>query len=332
MLVAPKIFWCSRFGKYGMKYRFDNKVEFYITNVCNLTCDNCNRFNNFNFKGYQRWADYAETYQRWSKLIELKSIVLMGGEPLLNPTVKEWTSGLADIFDCDVQILTNGWQLTRVPELYEVIQSYADRPKNFVHLQVSLHNLNHFEHLRQQIAEFLQGPLKEWGTCLGQDAPPFHRNYRAFYTAQDVNGVQVNMHVDNNFYTAAVQRSADGQYHVHNSDPQVAHSGCGFVKYKSYHFIEGKIYKCGPAALMPEFDRQNGLVLTDKQRQVMHSYQPFTVDQVENLGPNILHSIDDPVPQCTFCPVQGTNRTIWPEKKSSNTINIVSWPNNNKTP
>ena len=311
-----------------MKYRFDNKVEFYITNVCNLTCDNCNRFNNFNFKGSQRWSDYAETYQRWAHLIELQSIVLMGGEPLLNPTVKEWIAGLADTFNCDVQILTNGLQLNRVPGLYDVVQAYATRPKNFVHLQVSLHNMNHFDHLRQQIAEFLQGPIKEWGTYLGRDAPPFYRNYQAFYTAHDANGVQINMHVDNNFYTSAVQLGENGQYRVHNSDAAEAHAQCGFVRYKSYHFIEGKIYKCGPVALLPQFDRQIGLELTDSQRILMNSYQPFTVEQVEQQGSEILHTINQAIPQCEFCPVHSTNRTIWPEKKSGSSINIISWPNN----
>jgi len=311
-----------------MKYQFGNKVEFYITNVCNLTCDNCNRFNNFNFKGFQRWSDYAETYQRWADFIELQSIVLMGGEPLLNPTVKEWIAGLADTFNCDVQILTNGLQLNRVPGLYDVVRDYATRPKNFVHLQVSLHNMNHFDHLRQQIVEFLQGPIKEWGTYLGRDAPPFHRNYQAFYTAQDVNDVQINMHVDNNFYTAAVQLGENGQYQVHNSDAVEAHAQCGFVKYKSYHFIEGKIYKCGPVALLPQFDRQIGLELTDAQRTLMNSYQPFTIEQIEQQGSEILRTIDGGIPQCEFCPVHSTNRTIWPEKKSGSSINIISWPNN----
>ena len=31
--------------------------EFYITNVCNLSCNGCNRFNNYKFRGFQRWED-----------------------------------------------------------------------------------------------------------------------------------------------------------------------------------------------------------------------------------------------------------------------------------
>lgn len=314
-----------------MKYRFDSKVEFYITNVCNLTCDNCNRFNNFNFKGHQQWSDLADIYDRWSRLIELKSIVLMGGEPLLNPSLKQWIVGLANTFNCDVQILTNGLQLNRVPGLYETVLPFADHPTRFAHFQISLHNTNHFDHVRQQILQFLHGPVKEWGTYLGREAPPFYRNYRAFYTAQDSNNVQINMHVDNSFSTAAVQRDHTGRYTVHDSDPLQAHTNCGFVRFKSYHFINGKLYKCGPVALLPEFDRQVGLDISDHQRKLMNSYQPLTVDEIEQQGTDVIKRIDDPIPQCQFCPVQSQNQIIWPEKKSGAPINIVPWPNNNKT-
>lgn len=315
-----------------MKYRFANKVEFYITNVCNLTCDNCNRFNNFDFKGFQRWDDYKDIYQRWSHHVEFQSIVLMGGEPLLNPTIKEWASGLADTFNCDVQILTNGFQLNRVPGLYNAVAPYARQRKKYIHFQVSLHNLEHFDFLRQQIFDFLKPPYTEWGKFLNQDAPRFHRNYQAYYTVQDVNGVQINMHVDNNFRTSAVQLGTDGRYRVHDSDPLQAHTQCGFVLYKSYHFIKGKLYKCGPAALLPEFDQQVGLELTDEQRSLMNAYQPFTIEQIEQSGTDVIATIDQPIPQCRFCSANPENRIIWPEKKASKSINIVPWPNNNKIP
>ena len=37
-----------------------NYAEFYITNVCNLNCTECNRFNNYHFSGHQRWDDYSD--------------------------------------------------------------------------------------------------------------------------------------------------------------------------------------------------------------------------------------------------------------------------------
>jgi molybdenum cofactor biosynthesis enzyme MoaA len=45
-----------------MKHKI-NLLEVYITNVCNLSCRGCNRFNNYNFKGHQLWADHADEYE-----------------------------------------------------------------------------------------------------------------------------------------------------------------------------------------------------------------------------------------------------------------------------
>ena len=56
------------------KFQLDY-VEFYITNVCNLTCQGCNRFNSFKFKGWQKWEDYADTYKQWSEQIEFRESV-----------------------------------------------------------------------------------------------------------------------------------------------------------------------------------------------------------------------------------------------------------------
>lgn len=307
-----------------MKFRFANKVEFYITNVCNLTCDNCNRFNNYTFRGHQLWEDYADTYRRWSDYIELKSIVLMGGEPLLNPSVKQWIPGLIETFGCDVQILTNGLQLNRVPGLYDVIKQHAGHPKKFAHLQISLHNLKHFDWLRSEIQRFVQPPFEEWGTCLGIPTLPHRPNYNAYYSIQDANNILINMHVDNSFVNAAVHRDPDGKFKVYNSDPAAAHSACGFVRFKSYHFIKGKIYKCGPVALFPEFDRQMTLDISDQERELMNQYNAFTVEQVAQQGPEVLSTIDNPIPQCRFCPAELPFKTIWPEKKSSKKITILS--------
>jgi hypothetical protein len=51
-------------------------AEFYIINVCNLACAACNRFNNYNFTGYQHWSDYADIYQKFGEY--------------LKPTVEKW--------------------------------------------------------------------------------------------------------------------------------------------------------------------------------------------------------------------------------------------------
>jgi organic radical activating enzyme len=84
-------------------------VEFYITNVCNLSCRGCNRFNDLNFKGHQYWDDYADEYEAWSKRLELPRITIIGGEPTLNPDLEKWCANLRRLWpNAVIMIQTNG--------------------------------------------------------------------------------------------------------------------------------------------------------------------------------------------------------------------------------
>jgi organic radical activating enzyme len=289
-----------------------NKIEFYITNVCNLTCDQCNRFNNFDFKGWQRWSDHAEQYRQWAKLIDLKAITIMGGEPLLNPTIVEWVHGLNDAFGIDVQILTNGTRLNKVSGLYEAIANAT--PRNGIRntIAVSLHNLSDLEQLQADIHDFLDGPV--------QQTPRSQNLWNSDYQYSDRNGVIINVYNQNQFDTSAVQVNKEGRYVLFNNDPVQAHSACTYVKFKSYHFIRGRLYKCGPAALLPEFDAQHIFDISDSDREILHSYKPLTVDNFVEYKDEFLETLTNPVAQCKFCPTLKTSIVISPVRKGSITL------------
>lgn len=84
-------------------------VEFYITNVCNLTCRGCNRFNDGKFKGHQRWNDHADAYEKWSEILDIDFICIIGGEPSLNPDLELYVSNLRKFWpNSTIMIQTNG--------------------------------------------------------------------------------------------------------------------------------------------------------------------------------------------------------------------------------
>jgi organic radical activating enzyme len=90
-------------------------IEFYITNVCNLTCRGCNRFNNYNFKGHQYWDDHALAYEAWSKRLEIPSIWILGGEPTLNPDLEKWCINLRRLWPkSEINIQSNGTQHKKI--------------------------------------------------------------------------------------------------------------------------------------------------------------------------------------------------------------------------
>jgi len=284
-----------------------NKVDFYITNVCNLTCQNCNRFNNHNFKGWQRWSDYQADYEQWGKLIELKSITIMGGEPFLNPTLKDWIAGLNRIFGIDVQVLTNGTRFEHSPSLYNSFLYHSSKTRENNHIGVSLHNMDFWPKMEQDIFSFLQAPVKIYP----KDQNPWKSDWQFI----DANGVMVNVYRVDAFGDASIKTNAMNNLTLHDSDIQSAHDNCAFAQWKSYHFIKGKLYKCGPVALMPEFDQQNKLDISDSDRQLLNSYQPLDVDNFDAYHKEFFDNLDNPIPQCKFCPTKFDVIPIKPVRK-----------------
>jgi organic radical activating enzyme len=290
-------------------YSIPNKVDFYITNVCNLTCERCNRFNNFDFKGWQNWSDYEEQYTRWSQLVELRAITIMGGEPFLNPSLKDWIAGLNRLFGIEIQVLTNGSRFSYSKNLYPLFLYRSPRTQALNHIGVSLHNINDWEVMREDIYNFLEAPVKEYKKGSTENI------WNSDWYFIDKNGVMVNVYISNNFGNAAIKFNEYNRFVLHNSPIELAHQNCAFVKWKSYHFIKGKLYKCGPAALMPEFDAQHPFDISDEDRILLNSYRALSADNFEEYHDEFFKTLDDPIAQCKFCPTTYDAITIYPVRK-----------------
>ena len=279
-----------------------DKAEFYITNVCNLNCDQCNRFNDYKFAGWQRWSDYADIHRRWAKLVDIKHLVILGGEPLLNPSINEWILGLAELWKRPVQILTNGTRLNHIPRLYETLLSWTKSPDIAKHwIGISVHNVEDMDFLIQEAKNFLRcniQTLTDKNSTNSQES-----THGADLALIDSNGVKVHFWIQDNFYNAAITKNQNGELTLFNNDPELSHKYCGFVQWKNYHFIRGTLNKCGPAPLFPEFDQQHPLTISSADRELINAYRPYTIDQVEQQGTDILKKIDEVLPQCKFCPV-----------------------------
>jgi organic radical activating enzyme len=287
--------------------RHIGKIEFYITNVCNLTCEQCNRFNNYDFRGWQRWSDHQADHTEWAKRITLDGIIILGGEPLLNPTITDWVRGLNRTFDKSVQILSNGTRLNAVPGLYDAMHFDIDgRPfeeKNWI--GITAHHIDDVPKHIDAIHQFLQGPIK--------DITSIDR-YGAKQVFIDKNKTIVRMWLTGEFGTSSIRpASAVPEFHqldtrnrlaLHNNDPVQAHQECGFATWKNYHMIRGKLYKCGPVALLPEFDQQFSLMLSDEDRALLNSYKPLSPWDDDQIHDKFFAELDNPIPQCKFCPTQ----------------------------
>lgn len=272
-------------------------VEFYIINVCNLACQGCNRFNNYNFTGYQRWEDYADVYAQWAQEVQPESIGLLGGEPLLNPSFMSWVLGINNLWpSTKLRIITNGFRLDRVPELYNTLKS---KPR--IELWVGVHNKQHKREIIQKVKDFTVAPhTVEFNT----DNP-----YQQYMIITDANGVRVRVEYNWWFHQGAIVKQ-DNALTLHNSDPVKAHNICHMKT--CHHFIRGKLYKCGVAAVLPEFDQQHQLTLSPEDHKLLHSYRPLSI---EDSKAEFISKLTDPIAQCKFCPEQYNGEQIYAKQK-----------------
>ena len=277
--------------------RLIDRLEFYITNVCNLTCSGCNRYNNYKFSGWESWAEAEPVLTEWAKKIDIRHPVILGGEPLLNPDIVAWIQGINRLWPnhSGVQVQSNGTRLDRVAGLYDVLQ-YGNW------IGISLHADEHREPLFARIRNFLKAPITE----TENPNDPIGSRWQFV----DVNKKYIHVWMNDHFVQSNIIERPTGRFGLYNSNPDRAHENCTFRRFRNYHMIRGRIYKCGPVALMPEFDDQYQFDISAEDRELLRSYRGLGVDEFDTRGAEFLDNIDRVIPQCKFCPESYEYRPI----------------------
>ena len=313
-------------------------IEFHITNICNLNCDNCNRLNNYHFSGHQLWKDYAEIYKQWSEKINFENIYIIGGEPTLNPSLIDWLNGLRNLWpESNIQLLTNG---TRFPLIWDKL--YPILLKNNISVSVHTHNRIRHSEIEQYIIDNdlikkpyqykFEGTLINWidhayNKVRGKDWPDidsadsfhtlpekirkechdvFHIDPESYlknsnsYTIIDSNNVSIKFNYSEDFVTAPLEYTGNNQFRVYESDPSSAHAVC--IMKGCHQLIRGKMYKCPHVALLPEFIDQYQVNISEDDLKLLNSYIPLTaVDSSETID-TFIEKLSYAIPQCKLCP------------------------------
>jgi hypothetical protein len=140
-------------------------------------------------------------------------------------------------------------------------------------------------------------------------SPDIQKELQQEYLLTDSNGVRVRIEKEIFFHQNALIPNSDNQsFRLHDSDPVEAHNKCDMQR--CHHFVRGKLYKCGVVALLPELDQQHHLTLSEKDRDLMQSYQAGTVDMPQHRLVQFVDHLKDPIAQCKFCPTQLINQKI----------------------
>jgi organic radical activating enzyme len=246
-------------------------LEFYITNVCNLTCDHCRSFNNNKFKGLYEFDQEAS--DKWAQKLDLAHYSIIGGEPTLHPRLEEWMRGLRQAWpDAEAELITNGTHLSKVKNLHDLLADYR------YYLQISIHG----QSLRELIA-------REIFSAFGEVEIEYIRPNGLWLKTNK--GVRIDLQ-NTEYLTEGL--TWDEQNHdmkIYNSDPEIAHHNCNKA---CNHMIDFKMYKCCVVGLLPEFLRQQG-----KTADHLLTYDGITAETVTK---EIIERLRFPIPHCSICP------------------------------
>lgn len=270
--------------------RIIDYAEFYVTNHCNITCKNCNRFNNHKISGSADWNLYRDVYKQWSDVLDVKRIALLGGEPLLHPTLHIM---LADVRSwwpsSEIEITTNGLLLEKIkPHLQQAIID------NSITIYVSVHKESWVEKVKQSIIE-------KFGNLTLIESLRISPS-GGHDTFESTSGNKVVLEYTY-YFRPSTLTFKNNKLVLHKSDPEVAHNICDMKH--SFHFWKGCLYKCGVMVTLPYMvEQKKDLVcITQEQLDLLNQYTPMTVSDLIRDSQSI-DKFFNYIPQCEFCPSQ----------------------------
>lgn len=205
-------------------------LETMATQTCNLSCVGCTNYSDLPVKGYLSWQQAKQSIQMWSQRLELPDFGIIGGEPLLNPTIDQWVIGLRELLpDTRIRLTTNGILLHKKLEIVDLMHKIGNSL-----FKITVHQNN------QQLECIIDEIFKK-------------------YKWKTINEFGITRWVTDNNFKFQVNRPTKfiktyiGEYSnmmPHNSNPVDAYKICSQPNCPLLY--NGKIYKCSTSALLAD--------------------------------------------------------------------------------
>lgn len=284
-----------------MDKAFEPMISFYITHTCGLACPNCASYNNYRVKGHLSWEKAKAKTYKWAEILDIGQITIIGGEPITHPDIDSWVFGISDAYkSCkDIRILTGltGDKLIRFKT--QILKWLEHR----VIVQISCHDKNWWEDSIRAAETILEGLVYTADHVIDQGSFPFKRiDYK------DKEGKMLFCIMEQFEFFAMTQRKIEnGKIIMHNNDPQAAHKACHC---KDCHYIvDGDLYKCVLTGCSSMWLEQ--LPIDERAKPLLEQATTMGLDPFVD---GYKFSINDPIPQCSLCPVEGMDKLIpiWP--------------------
>jgi hypothetical protein len=294
-----------------MKKYSVGELNFYITNECNLSCDNCCTYNNLNLSGHKDLSKSILDLKKWSEILSVDRIWVMGGETLLHPDLDSWVRTVRGLWpECkQFRIGTNGLNIKRNKHQ---IRQYLE---NDVTLEINVHDpkflnkvFNDVDDLLSTI-EYEKKDIQEEYTHV--DGSKFIETTTVYISPKGHTLVEVVQCWI--FLLNSVKEIKNNTIFLYQSDPIIAFENC-YAK-NCHYMVDGRFYLCKTTAMAKILESQFNI---DSNSKDIHSrssgISPFESQEVLD---HFFQNLKTPIEQCRLCPEHPVRDkvAIWPVKK-----------------
>lgn len=253
-------------------------VEMMATQTCNLSCSGCTNYSDVVHKGWVPWKYAKSQIVPWLERVNIPDFGILGGEPLLNPEIRQWILGVRDLLpNAQIRFTTNGLLLAQNLDIVDL----AAEVGNIV-FKIGVHVMDpDLENTIQYIMDrFSWQPVTEYGI-------------NRFETG---NRFRFQISRPDTFW-----KTFQGPYtnmQPHNNDPAAAFAVC--CQQTCPLLYQGRIYKCSTVGLLRD-------TLTKFGNPNPELWQPFLSDGIaadcsdEDLD-KFLSNFGRPNALCRQCP------------------------------
>jgi organic radical activating enzyme len=260
-----------------------DNLDIHVVNSCNLRCYGCNHLANYGYDGLFTENELVEWIKPWKNRIFFKRISLLGGEPLLNPHLRNICIAYRRLFpgeNTKLRITTNGILITQSPWLKELIQEYN------IHVQVSLHVLNGKTKYPKLIDQVMQGLrlIERWAA---ETPRPVESKWGSYVDSKQKLNFQV-------FYKGTGRNIKPFEHD--DIVESKRHCTCETLQLYKYN-----LYKCAPIAYLGEALNKIG-ANNDPDWQPYLSYRPLTPDCSNDDLEHFMKKHPKPEWTCRMCP------------------------------
>ena len=254
-------------------------LELMVIRGCNLSCQGCTTFSDMRHAGYVTWKQGRSDIEPWINRVNLPAIGIMGGEPLMNPDLESWLTGIRKLLPhSQIRFVTNGLLLSKHWHIFELLRDIGNSV-----FKISAHvDTPELDSVINRIMNTCDWePVTEYGIERWKDAD---RDFR-FQIARPTRFIKT---FQNDYSDMA----------PHNNLPADSFKIC--VQQRCPLLWKGRLFKCGTLALTADMIEQQGSPNQDQWKDMIDT--GLGPDCTDNDLEKFINNFGHPHRLCAQCP------------------------------